>query len=157
AEDPLALPRLPAASAVTLISTVPSAMAALLEMGAVPPSVRTVILGGEALPQPLARRGYETGTVERLYNLFGPTETTVYTTWSLGPPGVAGPPTIGRPIANTRVYVLDGHLQPVPIGVPGELYIGGAGLARGYLHRDELTAQKFVPDPFSQEAGARLY
>ncbi|HEY1375362.1 MAG TPA: amino acid adenylation domain-containing protein, partial [Gemmataceae bacterium] len=156
-EDPLALSRLSAASAVTLISTVPSAMAALLEMGAVPPSCRTVILGGEALPQPLARRVYQTGTVERLYNLYGPTETTVYSTWSLVPPDVAIAPAIGRPIANTQAYVLDGHLHPVPIGIPGDLYIGGSGLARGYLHREELTAQKFVPDPFSREPGARLY
>jgi amino acid adenylation domain-containing protein len=157
AEDPLELSRLPAASAVTLISTVPSAMAALLEMRALPPSVQTVILGGETLPQPLARRVYETGTVRRLYNLYGPTETTVYSTCALVPPDVAEAPSIGRPIANTQVYVLDGHRQPVPIGVPGELYIGGAGLARGYLRQEELTAQKFVPDPFCREPGARLY
>jgi len=157
AEDPLELARLPAAADVTLISTVPSAMAALLEMGALPPSVRTVILGGEELPQPLARRIYETGSVERLFNLYGPTETTVYSTWSLVPRDVAAPVSIGRPIANTRVYVLDGRRQPVPIGVPGELYIGGAGLARGYLNREELTAQKFVPDPFGRATGGRMY
>ncbi|WP_287314905.1 AMP-binding protein, partial [Moorena sp. SIO1G6] len=64
---------------------------------------------------------------------------------------------IGRPVANTQIYILDSHLQPVPIGVPGELHIGGVGLARGYLNRPELTEQKFIPNPFSNEPGSRLY
>jgi amino acid adenylation domain-containing protein len=153
ARDTLALPELPSASAVTLINTVPSAMAELLRLDGVPASVRTVILGGEELPHPLARRVYEQGAVRRLYNMYGPTETTVYCTCALVPPGASGPPTIGRPINNTRVYVLDRHMQPVPVGVPGELFVGGACLARGYLHRDELTAEKFVPDPFGDVAG----
>jgi amino acid adenylation domain-containing protein len=157
AENILALPQLPTASAVTLINTVPSAMVELLQLGAVPTSVRTVNLAGEALPHSLAQRVYQQKTVRRLYNLYGPTETTVYSTWALVPPGAPEPPTIGRPIANTRVYVLDGNLQPVPVGVPGELYIGGMGLARGYLYRDDLTAERFVPNPFNQEAGERLY
>jgi non-ribosomal peptide synthetase component F len=140
AENVLELPQLPAASAVTLINTVPSAMAELLQLGAVPTSVRTVNLAGETLPHSLAQRVYQKKTVQRLYNLYGPTETTVYSTWALIPPDAPEPPTIGRPIANTHVYVLDGNLQPVPVGVPGELYIGGAGLARGYLYRDDLTA-----------------
>src|SRR5262249_7922036 len=84
----------------------------------------------------------------RLYNLFGPTETTVYSTWALVPVGAPEPPTIGRPITNTRVYVLDGHLRLVPVGMSGELYIGGAGLARGYVNRPQLTAHRFVPAPF---------
>jgi amino acid adenylation domain-containing protein len=157
AENVLALPQLPAASAVTLINTVPSAMTELLQLGAVPPSVRTINLGGEVLSQSLAQRVYQQKTVQRLFNLYGPTEATVYSTGALVPHGAPESPTIGRPIANTRVYVLDGHLKPVPVGVPGELYIGGAGLARGYLHRDELTAERFVPDPFSLHAGQRLY
>jgi amino acid adenylation domain-containing protein len=156
AENALALPQLPAASEVTLISTVPSVMAELLEQGGVPASVRSVILAGEALPHPLARRIYRQETIQRLYNMYGPTETTVYSTWALVPPGAPEPPTIGRPIANTRVHVLDGHMQPVPVGVPGELYIGGAGLARGYLNRPELTAERFIPNPFG-DTGDRLY
>jgi amino acid adenylation domain-containing protein len=156
AQNALALPQLPAASEVTLINTVPSVMAELLEQGGVPASVRSVILAGEALSHPLARRVYQQETIRRLYNMYGPTETTVYSTWVLVPPGAPEPPTIGRPIANTRVYVLDGNLQPVPVGVPGELYIGGAGLARGYLNRPELTAERFIPDPFG-DPGDRLY
>ena len=70
---------------------------------------------------------------------------------------VDGPQTIGRPIANTQVYILDGHRNPVPVGVAGEIYIGGDGLARGYLNRPELTAEKFIPHPFSAEPASRLY
>ncbi len=96
-------------------------------------------------------------------NMYGPTETTVWsTTYRLergrDVQGAATvPPPIGRPIANTELYILDGDMQPVPIGVPGELYIGGAGVVRGYLGRPELTAQRFVPDPFRGTPGARLY
>ena len=95
----------------------------------------------------------------RLINLYGASEDAADVTWfdtSLMRQEHRSVP-IGRPIANTQVYVLDRHLQPVPIGVPGELYVGGAGLARGYLNRPELTAEKFIPHPFSDEPGARLY
>ncbi|HWX21796.1 MAG TPA: amino acid adenylation domain-containing protein [Candidatus Binatia bacterium] len=94
-----------------------------------------------------------------LSNHYGPTESTVVTTWTLIPPieGHASPPPIGRPIANTRVYILDQGLQPVPVGVPGELCIGGAGLARGYRNRPELTAEKFIPNPFGARSEDRLY
>src|SRR5207253_6591319 len=88
-------------------------------------------------------------------DLYGPSEDTTYTTCALRSRG--GPETIGRPIANTRVYVLDAQGQPVPAGVRGELYIGGDGLARGYAGRADLTAGRFVPDPFSRSGGERLY
>jgi amino acid adenylation domain-containing protein len=92
-----------------------------------------------------------------IFNAYGPTETTVCATAWRGARDFSGEVSIGRPIANTRVYLLDAHGQPVPLGAVGELYIGGAGVARGYLNRPELTAERFVPDPFSDEAGARLY
>ena len=91
-----------------------------------------------------------------LINVYGPTETTVWSTAAVIDRS-GGPVTIGRPLANTQVYVLDLQRRPVPVGVPGELYIGGDGVARGYLHRPDLTAERFVPDPFSTEVGARLY
>lgn len=92
-------------------------------------------------------------------NNYGPTETTVVATYGHVLPTAHAdvPPSIGRPIANTQIYILDEHLQQVPIGVPGELYIGGAGVARGYLNRPELTAERFSPNPFSNEPGSRLY
>jgi amino acid adenylation domain-containing protein len=92
-------------------------------------------------------------------NNYGPTETTVVATFGLVPPTEHAdmPPSIGRPIANTQVYILDEHLEQVPIGVPGELHIGGDGVARGYLNRSELTGERFIPDPFSNRPGARLY
>src|SRR5205823_9914424 len=92
---------------------------------------------------------------QKVYDLYGPTEDTTYSTFALRSSN--GPATIGRPIANTQVYILDSRLHPVPVGVPGELCIGGDGLARGYLNHPELTAEKFVPDPFSSRPGARLY
>jgi acyl carrier protein len=98
---------------------------------------------------------YQRETVQKVFDLYGPSEDTTYPTYALRKSG--GPATIGRPIANTQIYILDPHLMPVPLGVPGELYIGGAGLARGYLNRPELTAGEFIPDSFSNETGARLY
>ncbi|HEY6931525.1 MAG TPA: amino acid adenylation domain-containing protein, partial [Thermoanaerobaculia bacterium] len=117
-------------------------------------SLRLMLTGGDQLHR---RPDHSYGF--RLFNHYGPTEATVITT--AGPVATEGDreklPSIGRPIANKRVYILDSNLQPVPIGSPGELHIAGEGLARGYLNRPELTAEKFIPDPFSGEPGARLY
>lgn len=110
--------------------------------------------GGEALPREIAR-----GLLQQageLWNLYGPTETTIWSTVTPVEDG-EGPITIGTPIANTQVYVLDAAMQPVPLGTSGELYIGGSGLARGYWQRPDLTAERFVPNPFSQHSGQRLY
>jgi non-ribosomal peptide synthetase component F len=117
------------------------------------PALETLLVAGEACPPELIEtwaRG------RRLVNAYGPTETTVTATFARVRPGMKKPP-IGRPMANFQVYVLDASMRPAPIGAAGELYIGGLGLARGYLNRPELTAERFVPDPFSREPGARLY
>ena len=143
------------AAEVTLINTVPSAMAELLRVGAVPPSVGVVNLAGEALRPDLVAGIYANTQVQQVYNLYGPSEDTTYSTYTHVPAGERV--TIGRPIANTRAYVLDEQLQIVRVGVVGELYLGGEGLARGYWQRPELTATKFIPDHVSGEAGARLY
>jgi len=155
AETALYLPTLPAAEAVTLVNTVPSAMKELVRVDGVSASVRTVNLAGEPLQTQLVEQIYRQETVEQVFDLYGPSEDTTYSTYVLR--SATGPATIGRPIANTQVYLLDAHLNSVPVGVPGELYIGGDGVVRGYLCRPALTAERFIPDPFSEEAGARLY
>ncbi|HEY9421556.1 MAG TPA: amino acid adenylation domain-containing protein, partial [Thermoanaerobaculia bacterium] len=155
AENALELPKLPAAGEVTLVDTVPSAMAELVRQGAVPASVRTVNLGGEPLRGALARRVHELGTVERLLNLYGPSEDTTFS--SIAEVGAEGEPTIGLLLKGGRGYVLDPWMQPLPAGIPGELFLGGVGLSRGYLGRPDLTAERYVPDPFSGEPGSRLY
>jgi natural product biosynthesis luciferase-like monooxygenase protein len=120
-------------------------------------SLDTVMLGGEALPAPLAQQVRATG-VGRLLNMYGPTETTIWSAvHEVGPGDAHGTVPIGRPIANTRFYVVDQALQPVPVGVAGELLIGGEGVARGYLRRPELTAERFLVDPFAGDARARMY
>ena len=116
------------------------------------PALHTITVAGEACPPELVQQW---GSRRRFFNLYGPTESTVWASYQLCKPGE--PVTIGRPISNARLYVLDQYLQPVPVGVAGELCIGGAGLARGYLHRPELTAEKFLPDPFCAEPGERIY
>ncbi|HEY0602555.1 MAG TPA: amino acid adenylation domain-containing protein, partial [Herpetosiphonaceae bacterium] len=120
-------------------------------------SLRRVICSGEALPLALQERFF-TRLQAELHNLYGPTEAAVDVTWwPCQPNSALHTVPIGRPIANTQIYILDQQLRPVPVGVPGELHIGGVQLARGYLHRPALTAEKFIPDPFSPTANARLY
>jgi amino acid adenylation domain-containing protein len=141
--------------AIVYASMVPTAAAELLRMGAIPASVKTLNLGGEALTNELAQALYATGTVEKVGNLYGPTEDTTYSTYSLVEKGAAQV-LVGRPVANTQAYVLDRHMEPVPTGVVGELYLAGEGTARGYASRSELTAERFVPNPFGV-AGSRMY
>jgi amino acid adenylation domain-containing protein len=112
------------------------------------------LCGGEALERDLAEELLP--RVASLWNLYGPTETTIWSAVHEVGRGT-GPVPIGRPIANTEIYLLDAHLQPVPAGVPGDLYIGGLGLARGYHGRPDLTAERFIPHPYADAPGARLY
>jgi amino acid adenylation domain-containing protein len=123
----------------------------------VPPSLRVMIVGGErALPERVASWRKTVGGRVRLINSYGPTETTVAATLHTVDDDAAAVP-IGRPMPGYRVRVLDASLRPVPAGVPGQLFVGGIGVARGYLHRPSATAERFVPDPFAADPGARLY
>jgi amino acid adenylation domain-containing protein len=117
------------------------------------PEVRTIAVAGEACPADLVARWAPGG---RFFNLYGPTEATIWSTFARCRDSTRPPP-IGRPIPNVQTYILSRRLQPVPIGVPGELFIGGVGVSRGYLNRPGLTAEQFIPDPFSGIPGARLY
>ncbi|MFJ4093923.1 amino acid adenylation domain-containing protein [Kitasatospora sp. NPDC089913] len=137
---------------VTHVQATPSGWRVLLGAGPLPSGL-TGLVGGEALPLPLARQ-LRAGT-DRLFNVYGPTETTVWSTCAELPDAPEAV-RIGRPIANTRALVLDRRRRPLPIGVPGELHLGGDGLAEGYLDRPELTAERFVDDPFGAP-GDRLY
>jgi amino acid adenylation domain-containing protein len=123
-------------------------------------TIRTLLIGGEPVSVSHVRRALMLLPATKMINGYGPTEGTTFTCLYRIPsqldPGVSSIP-IGRPIANTRVYVLDPHLNPCPVGVPGELCIAGDGLARGYLNRPELTAKQFLPDPFSHDPDARIY
>ncbi len=121
-------------------------------------SLRTVIVAGESCPTSLARRHERLLPRTKLFNEYGPTEATVWSTVFEVPPQLGGQSVpIGRPIPNVQVYLLDMHGLPVPVGVPGELYIAGAGLARGYLNLPEVTAECFTVHPFSDDPGARVY
>nr|WP_229656890.1 non-ribosomal peptide synthetase [Burkholderia pseudomallei] len=158
-KDPAYLSELIDRECVTTLHFVPSMLQAFLEdEGAARGcgSVKRVICSGEALPPSLVKRFYRCLPDARLHNLYGPTEAAVdVTAWACDAEEGGASVPIGRPIANTRIYVLDGHGQPVPRGVAGELYIGGVQVARGYLNRPELTRERFVDDPFV--AGGRLY
>ena len=129
AENALQLPDLPASGEVTLVNTVPSTINELMRRHVLPSSVRTVCLAGEPLVAELVKQVYQFPSVRKVYDLYGPTETATYSTWALR--RANGPRTIGRPFANTQVYLLDQNEQPVPVGLPGQIYIGGDGLARG--------------------------
>jgi amino acid adenylation domain-containing protein len=144
---------------ITTLHFVPSMLGVFLEEQGVEEcrSLRRVICSGEALTPTLVSRFFERSGAE-LHNLYGPTEAAIDVSfWQCerGNPRHTVP--IGRPIANTQIHLLDERLRPVPVGVAGELYIAGGGLARGYQNRPDLTAEKFIPDPFSRAPGARMY
>ncbi len=138
----------------TVLQATPATWRLLLESEWTPVRSLRAFCGGEPLPRDLADRLLE--RVDQLWNLYGPTETTIWSTAQRVAPAPDAI-SIGRPIANTQIYVLDAQGEPVPMGVPGELCIGGAGVATGYHERAELTAERFVADPFSDQTGARLY
>jgi amino acid adenylation domain-containing protein len=149
-----------AEAGVTILQLVPTLLQMLVKERGLEEcgSLKRVFCGGEALTRSLADSFHERlGGVE-LYNLYGPTEAAIDATWwkcGAGSEGSGVP--IGRPIANLNIFILDGEMKPVPVGVKGELYIGGEGLARGYQGRADLTAERFVPHPYSASDGARLY
>ncbi|WP_027819691.1 non-ribosomal peptide synthetase [Paraburkholderia bannensis] len=152
AVSPLALPR--AAARARILNTVPSAVAELVRQRAVPPSVDVVNVAGEPLSARLVAAIYAHTSARRVYNLYGPSEDTTYSTFARVSRD-ADPVPVGVPLPNTQLYVLDRHRQLVPSGVAGELYIGGSGVTRGYIGRPDLTAQRYVEHPLAP--GARLY
>ena len=154
AADGLALAALIDACGATLVQATPATWRMLLDAGWQGRGGLRIISGGEPMTRELADGLL--ARVAQLWNLYGPTETTIYSTGERVLPG-DGLITIGKPVSNTQVYLVDRHLQPVPVGVPGELLIGGLGVASGYHARPELTAEKFIADPFSGVPGSRLY
>jgi amino acid adenylation domain-containing protein len=144
---------------VTTVQLVPSLLQMLLEQGGIENCqlLKRVFCGGEILPVALQEKLFSQLNVN-LCNLYGPTECCIDVTfWNCQREMYGQRIPIGRPIFNTQIYILDSNLQPVPVGIPGELHIGGAGLARGYLNRPKLTQEKFIPNPFSNYPDSRLY
>ncbi|OTA16364.1 Amino acid adenylation [Xenorhabdus beddingii] len=137
--------------AITHMLLSPTALAAL---DTLPATLETLIVGGEACPSSQVKRG---SAGRRMLNAYGPSEITVCASIYRCDSREPGAPPIGRPITNTQIYILDPDGRPVPLGVAGEIYIAGAGVARGYLNRPELTAERFLPDPFSSDPAARMY
>ncbi|WP_207267288.1 non-ribosomal peptide synthase/polyketide synthase [Pseudomonas sp. FW300-N1B4] len=154
ARNALELPDLPERDQVRLINTVPSAIAALQRAGQIPSGVRIINLAGEPLKQALVDTLYRETSVEHVYDLYGPSEDTTYSTCTRREAG--GQANIGRPLVNTTAHLLDAQLQAAPIGVAAELYLAGDGITRGYLFRPGLTAERFVPNPLASN-GERMY
>ncbi len=142
------------AAGITLMQATPSTWRLLLEAEWAGNKQLKILSGGEAISRDLAQQLLAKSAA--VWNMYGPTETTIWSTvYQIT--GAEPQISIGKPIANTQIYILDAQLQPVPIGIPGELYIGGAGLARGYWQRPDLTSEKFIPHPFSHNPAARIY
>ncbi len=142
-------------SGATMMQATPATWRLLVESGWDGGGGLKILCGGEAMSPELGRE--LVARSQSVWNLYGPTETTIWSALYQVKSVDDSMPPVGRPIANTQLYILDGERQPVPLGVKGELYIGGDGVARGYLYRPELTEERFVPDPFSSASGARLY
>ncbi|MEJ1229333.1 amino acid adenylation domain-containing protein, partial [Pseudomonas sp. CCNWLW56] len=158
--DPAYLCEVIQAQGISTLHFVPSMLDVFLAHGAAHgcDGLRQVMCSGEALPGHLVRRFKAQLPQVALHNLYGPTEAAVdVTAWDCSGVDTPDSTPIGKPIANTRIYLLDAHRQPVPMGVAGEIYIGGVQVARGYLHRPELTAERFLDDPFSTVPNARMY
>lgn len=153
----MALSGIAEAESLTLVSAVPSAIKELVHDGDIPPTLKDVLLAGEALTEPLVSAILEHTAVDRIWNLYGVSEDTSYTTSAEIGRGHRGPVPIGRPIDDRDLHILDPSLDPVPAGAVGELYIGGLGLARGYHGRADLTADRFLPHPASACPGERMY
>ncbi|MFD5468072.1 amino acid adenylation domain-containing protein [Kitasatospora sp. NPDC127059] len=154
-ESAVHLPESRYADRITHLNVVPSVMNGLLDAGALPPGLRSVVFGGEALRRKLVDRTYRETGATRVFNAYGPTEGTVFCSFGPVPEDSTEEPTLGPPTEGARLHVLDEQLRPLPAGTPGELYLGGAGLAHGYVNRPRTTAERFVPDPFTP--GERLY
>ncbi|WLQ34500.1 non-ribosomal peptide synthetase [Streptomyces castrisilvae] len=154
-ESAVHLPESRYADRITHLNVVPSVMNGLLDASCLPPNVRTVVFGGEPLRRKLVDRAYRETGAERVFNAYGPTEGTVFCSFKLVARDGTGEPSIGTPSAGVRAYVLDENLRKLPAGASGELCIGGAGLAHGYVNRPRTTAERFVPDPFMD--GERMY
>jgi amino acid adenylation domain-containing protein/FkbM family methyltransferase len=159
-KDPAYLSEIIEQQRVTTMHFVPSMLQVFLEHHKASEcrNLVRVICSGEALPPSLARRFHARLPDTDLYNLYGPTEAAIdVTAWNCRQGAIGNSVPIGRPVANTRIYILDAHHQPAPIGVAGELHIGGVQVGRGYLDRPELTAERFLPDPFGRDPGARIF
>ncbi|MFH0965952.1 MAG: amino acid adenylation domain-containing protein [Planctomycetota bacterium] len=171
-ESIFALPHCRHADSITLLGGAPSVLKALLQDFALPESVRVITTGAEVLNDDLLERWGQYAQVQEVVNFYGPAETTVYCSYAVlfrrpklpsdkkhssRPLRAAKGNIIGKPVWNVRMYVLDSRLRPVPVGVTGEIHVGGDCLARGYVNQPRLTAERFIPDPFSRDEGARLY
>ncbi|HEX2202014.1 MAG TPA: non-ribosomal peptide synthase/polyketide synthase [Longimicrobium sp.] len=154
-ENALSLAEVGEGAGLVHAAMVPTAAAELARIGGVPGTLKRIVLGGEAVPSALGADLYALGVAE-VHNGYGPTEDTTYSTTALLPRDGKRAP-IGRPVGGSRGYVLDERLRPVPIGAPGELYLAGAGVSRGYLGRPGMTAERYLPDPESETPGARMY
>jgi amino acid adenylation domain-containing protein len=159
-KDPVYLSEIIQREQITTLHFVPPMLQVFLEYGKTEDctSLRRVMCSGEALPVALSNRFHELFTQTELHNLYGPTEAAVdVTAWACEAGISSSSIPIGRPIDNTQIYILDPQGEPVPVGVPGELFIGGVQVGRGYLNRPELTAERFIQDPFSPDPEARMY